>query len=204
MTRAFIAFKLPADVVDSLRVLQSGLKKRGVNLRWVEPENIHLTLKFLGDVAAENLQDVRHLIGEVARRQTVFSLEAKGLGVFPTVKRARVLWSGIHGDVKRLNRLHAALDQALAVIGFEPEKRSFRGHLTLGRFKERVEGKKLASMISEFGSYVSPPLAPERLVLFKSDLKPSGAVYTELAGENLSIDSIDKKSQKNNLRPQAT
>ena len=187
MTRAFIAFKLPADVVDSLRVLQSGLKKWGVNLRWVHPENIHLTLKFLGDVPAEELQEVRHIIEEVARRQVVFSLEAKGLGVFPTVKKARVLWSGIHGDVIRLNSLQATLGQALAAIGFEPEKRPFRGHLTLGRVRGRVDGKRLAAMISEFGSYASPPFAPERLILFKSDLKPSGAAYTELAGEDLSI-----------------
>ena len=189
MTRAFIAFKLPADVVDSLKVLQSGLKKRGHNLRWVHPENIHLTLKYLGDVPAEELQEVKHVIGEVARHQVVFSIEAKGLGVFPTVKKARVLWSGIHGDVTRLNSLQATLDQTLAAIGFEPEKRPFRGHLTLGRFKRRADGKKLASMLSEFGSYASPPLVPERLILFKSDLKPSGAVYTELAGADLSIDS---------------
>jgi 2'-5' RNA ligase len=188
MTRAFIAFKLPADVVDSLRVLQSGLKKRGLNLRWVHPENIHLTLKFLGDVPTEELQEVKHVIGEVARHQVVFSLEAKGLGVFPTVKKARVLWSGIHGDVIRLNSLQGTLDQSLAALGFEPEKRSFRGHLTLGRFKGRVDGKRLAAMISEFGSYASPPFASERLILFQSDLKPSGAVYTELAGEDLSID----------------
>ena len=189
MTRAFIAFKLPADVSDSLRVLQSGLKKRGLNLRWVHPENIHLTLTFLGDVPVEDLQEVKHVIGEVARRQDVLSLEAKGLGVFPTVKKARVLWSGIHGDVIRLNSLQTTLDQSLAAIGFEPEKRSFRGHLTLGRFKGRVDGKRLVAMISEFGSYASPPFASERLILFKSDLKPSGAVYTELAGEDLSIDS---------------
>jgi 2'-5' RNA ligase len=189
MTRAFIAFKLPADVIDSLRVLQSGLKKRGLNLRWVHPKNIHLTLKFLGDVPADDLQEVKQVIEEVARRQVVFSLEAKGLGVLPTVKKARVLLSGIYGDVIKLNSLHATLDQTLAAIGFEPEKRSFRGHLTLGRFKGRVDGKGLAAMISEFGSYASPPFAPERLILFQSDLKPSGAVYTELAGEDLSIHS---------------
>ena len=189
MTRTFIAFKLPADVIDSLRALQAGLKMQGLDLRWVNPENIHLTLKFLGDVPAEDLQMVKHVIGKVARRQDVFSLEVKGLGAFPTVKKARVLWSGIHGDVIRLNSLQTTLDQSLAGIGFEPEKRSFRGHLTLGRFKRRVDAKRLTAMISEFGSYASPLFAAERLILFKSDLKPSRAVYTELAGEDLSIDS---------------
>ena len=123
MTRAFIAFKLPTEVIESLSVLQSGLKKQGLKLRWIHPDNIHLTLNFLGEVTAEDLQAVKRVIQEVARNQSVFSIEAKGLGVFPTVKKARVLWSGIHGDVERLNRLKAALDRALEGIGFKPDNR---------------------------------------------------------------------------------
>jgi len=185
MTRAFIAIKLPTEVVRSLSILQSGLKKQGLRLRWVHPDNIHLTLKFLGDVSTEEMRAVKLVIRDVARRQSVFSLKARGLGVFPTVKKARVLWSGIHGDVSRLGNLQSNLERALTDIGFDPDKRAFRGHLTLGRIKGRVDARILASAISEFGSFASPPLAVERLSLFKSELKPSGAVYTELCAEHL-------------------
>lgn len=184
--RTFIAFKLPEEVIASLGDLQKALKQQGLKLRWVHPDNIHLTLKFLGDISAEEIPAVKRVIRTVSRSQTVFSLEAKGLGVFPTVKKAQVLWSGIHGDVKRLGDFQSNLDRALAGMGFEPEKRAFRGHLTLGRIKRRVDGRVLASAISRFGSFVSPPLTAERLILFKSDLKPSGAVYQELFAENLS------------------
>ena len=183
--RAFIAFKLPEEVIASLEDLQRALKQQGLKLRWVHPENIHLTLKFLGDISAEEIPAVERIIRTVSLSQTVFSLDAKGLGVFPTVKKARVLWSGIHGDLKRLSDFQSNLDRALADMGFEPEKRSFRGHLTLGRIKGRVDGRGLASAISRFGSFVSPPFKAERLILFKSDLKLSGAVYQELFAEHL-------------------
>jgi len=186
MMRTFIAFKLPEEVTASLGELQTALKQQGLKLRWVRPDNIHLTLKFLGDISTEEIPAVKRVIRAVSQKQTVFSLEAKGLGVFPTVKKARVLWSGIHGDVKRLRDLQSNLDRALADIGFEPEKRAFRGHLTLGRIKGRIDGRTLVSAISRFGSFASPPLTTERLILFKSDLKPTGAVYQELFSENLS------------------
>ena len=184
--RAFIAFKMPEEVIASLEDLQRALKQQGLKFSWVHPENIHLTLKFLGDISAEEIPAVKRVIQDVSLSQKGFSLEAKGLGVFPTVKKARVLWSGIHGDLKRLGDFQANLDRALADMGIKPEKRSYRGHLTLGRIKEHVDGRALALAISRFGSFASPSFKAERLILFKSDLKPSGAVYQELFAENLS------------------
>lgn len=180
MTRAFIALKLPAQVIAALSDLQSALKKQGLKLRWVQPANIHLTLKFLGDVSAEQLQAVKSVIQELSGSQTAFTLESKGLGVFPSVKKARVLWSGIHGDVDRLGVLKSELERALAGIGFVPDNRIFKGHLTLGRVKGRIDGKTLASAIAACGAFTSSPWAVEHLVLFKSDLTPTGAVYSEL------------------------
>lgn len=185
MTRAFIAIKLPAEVIEALSNLQSSLKKQGLRLRWVRPANIHLTLKFLGDVSAERLQAVKRVIREVAGSQPAFSLETRGLGVFPSVKKARVLWTGIHGDVGRVANLQSHLEKELTGIGFVPDKRTFKGHLTLGRVKGRIDGSMLASAISVCGSFVSPPWAAERLVLFKSDLNPTGAVYSEIFSEKL-------------------
>ena len=186
MMRVFIAFKMPEEVIASLEDLQRALKQQGLKLRWVHPHNIHLTLKFLGDISAEEIPAVKRVIQDVSLSQKAFSLEAKGLGVFPTVKKARVLWSGIHGDLKRLGDFQSNLDRALADMGIKPEKRRYRGHLTLGRIKEHVDGSALALAISRFGSFASPSFKAERLILFKSDLKPSGAIYQELFAEHLS------------------
>jgi 2'-5' RNA ligase len=184
-TRAFIALKLPPEVIAALGNLQSRLKKQGLNLRWVRPANIHLTLKFLGEVSTERLHAVKDIIQAVGGSQPAFSLESRGLGVFPSIKNARVLWSGIHGDVDRLATLQCQMDTELAGIGFVPDKRVFRGHLTLGRVKGRIDRKKLAAVIAACGSFGSPAWSVERLSLFKSDLKPSGAVYTELFAADL-------------------
>jgi 2'-5' RNA ligase len=187
MIRSFIAFELPEVVIDSLQGLQSVLKKHGLDFKWVRPGNIHLTLKFLGDISLGDVPAVKHVIRDVAQRYATLSLKAGGLGAFPSVKKARVLWTGIHGDVERLKDLKDTLDSALADMGFKTEKRPFRGHLTLGRAKGRVDVQRLVATISEFGSFASPPLSAERLILFKSSLKPSGAVYTELAAGRLAI-----------------
>jgi len=196
MTRAFIALKLPVHVIEALGDLQSALKNQGLKLRWVPPANIHLTLKFLGDVSTERLQAVKSVMHEVSGSQTAFTLASKGLGVFPTVKKARVLWSGIHGDVDRLATLQSDLDKSLAGIGFVPDSRNFKGHLTLGRVKGRIDGKTLASAITACGSFASSSWAVERLVLFKSDLKPTGAVYSELFSAYLAIGAPEDRSQR--------
>ena len=177
--------KLPPTTIEALSDLQSTLKKQGLKLRWVKPANIHLTLKFLGDVSGERLRAVKNVIQEVAGSQQPFSLESRGLGVFPSVRKARVLWTGIHGDVDRLTDLQSHLDKTLAGFGFVPDKRKFRGHLTLGRVKGRIHGRALAAVITECGDFTSTPWTVDRLVLFKSDLKPSGAVYSELFAADL-------------------
>ena len=185
MTRAFIAFKLSAEVVDALRALQVDLKHQDLKLRWVHPENIHLTLKFLGDTTADQLAAVMGAIEDIAGSHAPLHIEARGLGVFPSLKKARVLWSGVHGDVERLGELRSNLERSLAAIGFQAEKRTFRGHLTIGRVKGRIDKRVLAAAISAVGSFASPPMIADRLILIKSDLKPSGAEYTELFSQKL-------------------
>ncbi|MCG6910786.1 MAG: RNA 2',3'-cyclic phosphodiesterase [Deltaproteobacteria bacterium] len=183
--RAFIAFKLPEGVTASLGSLQSRLRQYGLNLRWVRPENIHLTLKFLGNVDPDRRESLAAVLRQVSGNHQGLSLQAKGLGVFPTIRKARVLWSGVHGDTDRLHDFHDDLEHALAAEGFEPEKRSFRGHLTLGRVKGRIRPQQLAGAIESNGSFSSSPFSAERVTLFRSELKPSGAEYTEIAGADL-------------------
>ncbi len=183
--RSFVAIELPealrhslADVVETLSAeIEPHI------IRWVRPEGIHLTLKFLGDVDAGKMDIVRHVVQEVVPRFSTFTFSAGGLGCFPNLRRPRVIWVGIRERSGELAALQAGLEQGFSAQGFERENRSFHPHLTLGRIRrgvrqadQRAVGEALGQMehlsLGEF--HVS------EVCLFRSDLRPSGAVYTKL------------------------
>ena len=178
--RTFVAIELPDHVVSSIRTAQEGLRSRGFNVKWVRPENIHLTLKFLGDIHTADLKKVGDAIAESVKVHAPVSLSAKGIGVFPGIKSARVIWVGLAGQHKELLELQNRVENELAGIGFPMEKRPFKGHLTLGRAKQKIEPRRLMEAIEEFGGFESKPFVADAVVLFKSELKPTGAVYTKL------------------------
>jgi len=178
--RTFIAIELPESIVSSLKKIQEGLRSYGFKVRWVKPENIHLTLKFLGDIHAGDTQKVGAAISESVREYAPFSLSAKGIGTFPGIKRPRVIWVGTVGQQNELSGLQKRLDHELAAVGFEKDKRPFKGHLTLGRVKRKMDPRRLVEALKEFGGFESEPFMADEVVLFKSDLKPTGAVYTKL------------------------
>lgn len=176
--RAFIAIELPNEVADALKDLQRRLGQSGLKARWVRAENIHLTLKFLGDIASHKLEAISGAMKSVADRCAPFTLSAAGLGVFPRLKKARVLWAGLSEGVAELIELQQDLDTALSTCGFEREKKAFRGHLTLARFRKRVDPGKLQSSLQELGGIRIGQWTVTDLILFQSELRPSGAVYT--------------------------
>lgn len=181
--RAFVAVKLPDEVIEFLRQVQSGLKKEGLDIKdvkWVRPENIHLTLKFLGDIKSSEIDAIGSAIKAAAAPFPPLALSASGLGAFPGVKRPRVLWSGVGGDLEALSSLHARLDEALSTVGIEKETKKFKGHLTLARIKGRVKPEIIIDAVSRYGNKASPVFTAESLYLIKSDLKPSGPLYTDL------------------------
>ena len=178
--RAFVAIELPDHVAASIRQVQEGLKSHGFKMRWVRPERIHLTLKFLGEIDPADLQRAREAMGETAARFDPLPLGARGIGVFPGIKRPRVLWVGMSGRTDRLDKLQSELDKRLGAKGFLPEKRPFRGHMTLSRVKGRIDHEKLGRALQRFGAFESDPFVADSMVLFKSELKPAGPVYTRL------------------------
>jgi 2'-5' RNA ligase len=178
--RSFIAFELPDDVLSSLEKLQNDLGSYGFPVRWVRPAGIHLTLKFLGDIKAAQIERIAGAIFEAGARHAPLSLAAKGIGVFPGIKRPRVIWSGLAGQLNLLGDLQQKLEGGLAEIGFTKEKRSFNGHLTLGRFKARVDSNQLMQALHEFEKFETATFAANPLILYRSELKPSGAVYSKL------------------------
>jgi 2'-5' RNA ligase len=178
--RAFIAIELPETVIDSIKNVQNHLISAGIKLRWIQPENIHLTLKFLGNITTEDIERIRRAAFVAAMGLRPFFLEAKGLGVFPDIHRPRVVWVGISGQTSALIEMQKALEESLNQIGFPKETRPFREHLTVGRVKWKIDSKKVLIALNRYKTCISDPFAVKHFFLFKSDLKATGAVYTKL------------------------
>ena len=178
--RTFIAIELPEKIIYTISKVQEEIKSYGLKIRWVRPENIHLTLKFLGDIKTADTEKVARAVSESATGYPALSLAVKGIGVFPGIKKPRVLWLGISKQLDLLTALQKTLDEKLEAMGFPKEKRPFRGHLTLGRIKSVIDPKTLHDVLKEFIHFESEPFFADRIILYKSDLKPIGAVYTKL------------------------
>ncbi|MFO7839055.1 MAG: RNA 2',3'-cyclic phosphodiesterase [Desulfosalsimonadaceae bacterium] len=180
--RAFVAIPLPEDVAGLLGEIQSGLQKENWPVKWVRPESIHLTLKFLGDIPESEVEQIVSAMQTAVRQFAPLTLSAAGLGAFPSVKRPRVLWCGIGGESHVLARLHAGLDEQLArQLGIEKEGKAFKGHLTLGRVKGKIKPDAVVEAVTSYGDVTSRAFVADSLCLYRSELKPGGAVYTELA-----------------------
>jgi len=186
MLRAFIAIKLSDELKGHIGEVQAELKRRAFGLDglgWVRPEGIHLTLRFLGDIAEEQAGALGALLRDVAAGMKPFALEARGIGVFPNPRAPRVIWLGLHGapePMESLRRMHARVEDGVVGLGFSREPRKFTAHLTLARVRDRKSGAALAKVLEAnqdraVGSFIATSVR-----LIKSELRPTGAVYTTL------------------------
>ena len=183
--RTFVAIELPENVRSDIRKLQHAFTSFRFDIRWVKPRNMHLTLKFLGDVDPVHVEAIKSVLKEIVAHTPVFELQPRGLGVFPNIRQPRILWTGIAGQCDVLRCLYRSVEMALKPLGFTPERRPFTGHLTIGRIKKRIDSKRLADALQIYQGFVSDSFAVERLVLFKSDLKQDGPVYTKIYQLNI-------------------
>ncbi len=184
MVRLFLAINLPAEIKEKLAALQNELAESRADVRWVRPEGIHLTLKFLGNVSEDRIEEIVAAAQEAIKKASpgVIKLGIKGLGTFPPHKAPRVVWAGLTGDLVPLARLQQALEEALARIGFEKENRPFIPHLTLGRVKS---SRRKEALLKKIEKYREEEITPEiievsEIVLYQSTLHPKGAIYTPL------------------------
>ena len=178
--RAFIAIELPAVIKSSIESIQARMKLLDLPFRWVRMENIHLTLKFLGDIQETEVERIESALNGAVEIKAPFPLSAKGVGVFPEVRRPRVIWVGVYDVEKRLAGLQNDIDKQLHRIGYAKERRPFKGHLTIGRVKRAVDGKKLSNVLDSFRTFESPPFQVDSFFLFRSNLKPEGPEYKKL------------------------
>jgi 2'-5' RNA ligase len=140
--RTFIAVKLPETVLAAIGGVQERMAACGLNVRWVTTGNIHLTLKFLGEVDEDEVDGIAAVLTEAVHGFAPLRLAAAGAGVFPSVKRARVIWVGLAGQLPELAALQRSIEDRLATIGYPREKRPFSGHLTLGRVKGLIAASR--------------------------------------------------------------
>jgi 2'-5' RNA ligase len=172
-------------IISLLQKVQQELKLLKLRARWVRPENIHLTLKFLGDLDPDDIDKIGAAMTGAAIEFSPITMSVRGIGVFPGIKRPRVIWLGLGGDIRSLLALQGRLEEKLAGVGFPKDKRSFKAHLTLGRIKQSANPAVIRQMISEYASLSSDEFTCNQVILFKSDLKPLGAVHSKLKQANL-------------------
>lgn len=178
--RAFIACDIPDSFLERISDIQERLKGLDADVSWTRVRGIHITLKFLGDIEEGYIDKVAAVIEEASKGQIPFEIAIKGSGAFPNLKNPRVVWIGVEDDEKVLSSLQQALDDGLKALAFEPEEREFRPHLTLGRVKGQRGKERLSAAVSELRDIEIGSFTVDRLILYRSDLKPTGAVYTKL------------------------
>ena len=183
--RSFIAIELPEEVRRGLAKLRSELERTEHRfVKWVDPEGIHLTLKFLGNIPFKQVAEVTKAIEEAAQGIPPFHLEISGLGAFPNLKQPRVLWVGIGGEIDTLLRLQQNIDFVLASLGFAKEERPFMPHLTLARVRQGaspMERKNFGELAMSASFKASYPIDAKAVSLMRSQLTPDGAIYTRLS-----------------------
>lgn len=186
MLRLFIAITLPADLLQTLGDVQQRLRQRltGLPLTWTRPEGIHLTLKFLGETDPRRVEAIVARLRTVATAWQPFVVPVEGLGCFPDRRRPQVVWVGVQDPDGALQRLAAAVDAAMAELGWEREKRPFTGHLTLARVKRDAgtdERRRIGEQVAAFALSAPGLLPVQALHLMRSQLDPGGAIYSEVA-----------------------
>jgi 2'-5' RNA ligase len=183
--RSFIAIELPSELKAILSSFQNEMVSvGGSSVKWVSPDSIHITLKFLGNILTEKVQSISLAIEQACTGVEPFTLEMGELGGFPNLQQPRVLWLGLHGDIERVKSLQMSIDNNLAKLGFDKEKREFTPHITLARMRDKasmVDRRKFGERVTNESFDFRYRIDVENINLMRSQLFPTGAVYSYLA-----------------------
>jgi 2'-5' RNA ligase len=175
-----LAIELPRAILKKIEEIEVELRSTHADVRWVGPEKIHLTLKFFGNIEESRIESIIKSIQGPIQITSPFPIRVKGVGAFPNLKNPRVIWMGLVDGREALISLQKQIETQLEKIGFQPEDRSFHPHLTLGRMKSSRGKEELVERMEEHKDEEFGDLQVERVVLFKSDLRPTGPIYTPL------------------------
>ena len=176
--RSFIASEISESVREKIADLQEELKEHKERISWTKPHNIHLTLKFLGDIEESKTKSIGESLRAAAKEFQPFNFWVKELGVFPNFRRPRVLWVGINNPGNELNSIHCKIEQQLNQLGFPEEKTRFNPHLTIGRVKSQVSDQFIERF--KTAKFDGDEVEVEEIIFMESKLHPKGAIYTPL------------------------
>ena len=183
--RSFIAIELPDELKLELIQLEARLKlDKQPWVKWVNPYSIHLTLKFLGNIAIDRTGEITRAIEEAVQGISPFHLEVKELGVFPNLRRVQVAWVGISGDVDKLSQLQKRIETTLTPLGFAPESRAFTPHLTLARLRDQAsldERQRFGQLIANAKFEAAYTIEVDAISLMRSQLTREGAIYSRIS-----------------------
>ena len=186
--RAFLALPLDEVIVERLVEVQRSLASAGARVRWVGAENLHLTIKFLGDVTDRQLPDVCRVAEDVARQAEPFEFSISRIISVPKAGPMKMVWVGIDESTGRLEKLYQLLEESYADMGFPKENRAFRPHLTLGRVKGGKNVRELRAAVDEIAETDFGLQPAEKMIVFSSELMPGGPVYLPMAKVKLGGD----------------
>jgi 2'-5' RNA ligase len=178
--RTFIAIELNEGIHSELASLQAVLKKSNADVKWVAPDSIHLTLKFLGSIDAQKIKEIERILNEVASEIEPFILTLKGIGAFPKLDYPRIIWAGVESGAPQSGQFAKLLEEKLEKIEIPREDREFHPHLTLGRVKSLKNKDKLKEIIEATKFEARSAADVNHLTLFKSELTRDGSIYTPL------------------------
>lgn len=177
MARLFIAIDLSDQQKNEVAAFQEKIKGYMDGIRWVKPEGLHLTLKFLGETEETRIEQIKKGLDEAVSAVKRFDITCGKSGVFPSPRKARVIWIGLREGNEEVRNLAARVDRSLTAIGFEPEKRSYTPHLTIGRVRGSIPGKVIHLYLEQEASFSTSSSTIDGITLYESKLSPQGATY---------------------------
>ncbi|MFA6320872.1 MAG: RNA 2',3'-cyclic phosphodiesterase [Candidatus Omnitrophota bacterium] len=178
--RTFIAIELSDEIKTALAQTQSHLKYSNADVKWVDKDNIHLTLKFLGEIDEAKCMHIKSILDDIARSVKPFEISLKDTGAFPDMDHPRVVWVGLDKGAVESTELAAKIDEELSKIRFDKELRPFAAHLTIGRVRSPKNKQALKEKAANYIPQFTNPQLISSIILFKSQLTPTGSIYTKL------------------------
>jgi RNA 2',3'-cyclic 3'-phosphodiesterase len=180
--RLFTALEVSDEARDRVLDLVERLRPAAANFKWEKRENLHITLKFLGDVASEQVDAVCRSVTEAAAGREPFEFELFGAGAFPDLKRPSILWLGVREGGDQIEKLFRAIQRGTTALGFPREDRKFSPHLTFGRLKRTARPpRELGELVKQYDDFSAGKSLAREVVLFESQLAPGGSIYRVLA-----------------------
>lgn len=178
--RCFVAIEIPGTVRESIRGTIESIRHTARGIKWVPVENIHITLKFLGEVSEEIAREIGKRLSPLSASHGAFTITIRGTGVFPSFKRPSVLWIGVDKS-EEMEKLYQAIEGSLSELGFPREDRKFSPHLTFGRVRDTRDIEYTLKELNTFRETVFGTIKVEEVLLMKSVLKPTGAEYSRIS-----------------------